>query len=45
MKTPYEARTKYGINRLVFGKAKKKSRVFYWILFLLYMFVGILIGF
>ncbi len=41
MKTPYETRAKYGINRLVFGKAKKRTRVFYWVLFLLYMGVAI----
>ncbi len=44
MKTPYEARAKYGINRLVFGKVKKKARVFYWLLFFLYLFVGLVIG-
>lgn len=42
MKTPYEARTKFGINRLLFGKPRKKTRVFYWVLFLLYMFVAIM---
>lgn len=42
MKTPYEARAKYGINRLMFGKAKKKTRIFYWVLFLLYMCVSII---
>ncbi len=43
-KTPYEARTKYGFDRLMFGKAKKKSRPFYWMLFLLYLTVAILVG-
>ena len=44
MKTPYENRTKYGIDRLVFGKAKRKYRPFYWVLFLLYLTAAIIIG-
>lgn len=44
MKTPYEVRAKYGINRMLFGKAKKKSRVFYWVLFIVYMIVAMIIS-
>ncbi len=42
MKTPYEKRLKYGLPRLLFGKTKKKARLFYAALILLYI-LGFLI--
>ncbi|MDF9797837.1 hypothetical protein OKW21_003100 [Catalinimonas alkaloidigena] len=43
MKTPYEKTFKYGFQRLLFGKTKKKVRNFYAILILLYIFIYLLI--
>jgi hypothetical protein len=42
MKTPYEKISKFGIDHYLFGKARKKSRAFYWILFVVYLGLAIL---
>lgn len=42
MKTPYEKISKFGIDDYLFGKARKKSRFFYWILFVVYLSLAIL---
>ncbi len=42
MKTPYESRFKFGLDTFIFGKAKKKSRPFYWMLFVVYFFLAVL---
>ena len=44
MKTPYELRAKYGLSRIVFGKAKKKYQKVYWLMLGLMMAVGLLIS-
>ncbi len=41
MKTPYESRTKFGIDRLIFGKVKKRSRKVYIILIAFYILMCI----
>ena len=43
MKTPYEKISRYGIDTYLFGKAKKKYRAFYWLLFLTYLLTSVLI--
>ena len=42
MKTPYELRTKYGLNRIIFGKAKRKYQGLYWIMLLLMLALGLI---
>ena len=42
MKTPYEVRAKYGLNRIVFGKAKKKYQKIYWLMLGLMLGIGLL---
>ena len=44
MKTPYELRAKYGFNRIMFGKSKKKYQKVYWLMLALMMGVGLLIS-
>ncbi|WPP52751.1 hypothetical protein [Catalinimonas niigatensis] len=41
MKTPYESRFKFGIDNYLFGKAKKKARSFYWVLFVIYFLLAV----
>ena len=43
MKTPYEVRTKYGLNRIIFGKAKKKYQKLYWVMLAAMLLVGLLL--
>lgn len=43
MKTPYESRFKFGLDTYLFGKAKKKARPFYWVLFMVYLILAIVI--
>ena len=44
MKTPYEVRARYGLNRLIFGKSRKKAQKLYWLLLVLLLGVGLVIG-
>ena len=43
MKTPYELRAKYGLNRIIFGKAKRKYQGIYWIMLALMLTLGLLL--
>ncbi|MCC5931761.1 MAG: hypothetical protein JJU28_21120 [Cyclobacteriaceae bacterium] len=43
MKTKYERLADYGINNLVFGKAKKRAYHLFWLLILLIIFMEWLI--
>ena len=44
MKTPYEVRTKYGLDRIVFGKAKKKYQKMYWIVLVTMLLIGLMLS-
>lgn len=44
MKTPYELRTKYGLDRIMFGKAKKKYQGIYWAMLALMLALGLLLS-
>lgn len=44
MKTPYELRVKFGLNRIIFGKAKKKYQKVYWLMLAIMMVVGLMIS-
>jgi hypothetical protein len=45
MKTPYEKISKYSLDHFLFGKAKRKYRSFYWLLFATYLILALLIEF
>jgi hypothetical protein len=44
-KTLYEKRTKYSINRLIFGNPKRKWRMYYFILYVIMILVASLINY
>ena len=44
MKTPYEIRTKYGLDRMVFGKAKRKYQKLYWMVLATMLLIGLLLS-
>ena len=41
MKTPYELRKKYGFNRIIFGKSKKKYQKLYWFMLASMLIIGL----
>lgn len=43
MKTQYQKLYKYGIDPMVFGKAKKKDYLLYWILIATIFAIGLMI--
>ena len=44
MKTPYEVRAKYGFNRIIFGKSKKKYQKLYWVMLAFMLALGLLLS-
>jgi t-SNARE complex subunit (syntaxin) len=43
MKTPFEKKSKYSIDRWMFGKARKKHYIVYILLFIIFLIIGILL--
>lgn len=43
MKTTYEKLAKYGVDTLLFGKAKKKGYTLFWIIIVAIIMMGLII--
>jgi hypothetical protein len=44
-KTLYEKRAKYSLNNYIFGKPKRKNRWVYFLLFLIFLGIGLILNY